>query len=101
MAEKIARQLAKPWALLGLAFFFGLLPSAVPVDVITYILSVMALTICQLVLSVQFADKDRDATRDCAMHKKLDAIIIALDKAPNTLVGIENQGTNETLTIEG
>lgn len=93
MAEKIARWLGKPWMVLGLAIFFSFLPLAVPVDVITYILSVMALTICQLVLSVQFADKDKDAARDCAMHLKLDEILRAIPQASNDLIGREKEET--------
>jgi low affinity Fe/Cu permease len=58
-------------------------------DLLTAILSIMAITFTQMVLNNQ---KEREADahrRDVAMHAKLDELVIALKGARNEMAGIE------------
>ncbi len=66
------------WFALGLA-----------TDVLTAILSILAITLTQMVLNRQ-NEREADAhRRDVAMHAKLDELVIAMKGARNEMAGIE------------
>ena len=59
-------------------------------DLLTAILSILAITLTQMVLNRQ-NERETDAhRRDVAMHTKLDELLAAMKGARNEFVGIEN-----------
>jgi low affinity Fe/Cu permease len=90
VSEKVADLSADPFAQLGFIilcviwFLVGF-----RVDIITAILSILAITLTQMVLNRQ-AERERDAhRRDVALHAKLDEILHASKRARDELAGIE------------
>ncbi|MCF2515841.1 low affinity iron permease family protein [Sphingomonas sp. G124] len=82
---------AHPFAQLGVIIFcvawfaFGL-----TADLLTAALSILAITLSQMVLNRQ-NEREADAhRRDVAMHAKLDELLIASRRARNDLAGIED-----------
>jgi low affinity Fe/Cu permease len=58
-------------------------------DLLTAALSIMAITLTQMVLNGQY-DREAEAhRRDVAMHAKLDELLIAMKGARNEMAGIE------------
>ncbi|MEO6581218.1 MAG: low affinity iron permease family protein [Sphingomicrobium sp.] len=71
-------------AICGLWFALGL-----NTNVLTAVLSVLAITLTQMVLNRQ-NEREADAhRRDVAMHAKIDELVIAMQGARNDMVGIE------------
>lgn len=60
-----------------------------PTDLLTAALSIMAITLTQMVLNRQNEREAEAHRRDVAMHAKLDELIIAVTHAHNELAGIE------------
>lgn len=90
LSEAVARLFAHPFMHVGVIAFcaawFGL---GLPTDLLTAALSILAITLAQMVLNGQF-DREADAhRRDVAMHAKLDELIKATKRARNELAGIE------------
>lgn len=90
VSEKVADLAADPFAQLGFIilcliwFLVGF-----RVDIITAILSILAITLTQMVLNRQ-AERERDAhRRDVALHAKLDELLYASKRARDELAGIE------------
>ena len=90
LSESVARLFAHPlmhivvilfcssWFLIGL-----------PTDLLTAALSILAITLTQMVLNGQY-DREQEAhRRDVAMHAKLDELIHATKQARNEMAGIE------------
>ena len=61
-----------------------------PTEILTAVLSIMAITLTQMVLNRQDERDADDHRRDVAMHAKLDELLISHRQARNELVGIEN-----------
>ena len=61
-----------------------------PTDLLTAALSIMAITLTQMVLNRQNEREAEAHRRDIAMHAKLDELIIAVTHAHNDLAGIED-----------
>ena len=72
--------------LLCLAWFL----SGWPTDLLTAALSIMAITLTQMVLNRQNEREAEAHRRDIAMHAKLDELIIAVTHAHNDMAGIED-----------
>jgi low affinity Fe/Cu permease len=86
----VAHFAADPFAQIGfvllclLWFWLGL-----NVAVLTAALSILAITLTQMVLNSQ-QERERDAhRRDVALHAKLDELLVASRRARNELAGIE------------
>jgi len=61
-----------------------------PTDLLTAALSIMAITLTQMVLNRQ-NERELDAhRRDVAMHAKLDELIVSVTHAHNDMAGIED-----------
>jgi low affinity Fe/Cu permease len=81
---------AHPYAQLGLVvvcivwFAFGL-----ETNLLTAALSILAITLTQMVLNRQNEREAEAHRRDVAMHAKLDELIIAAQRAHNEMAGIE------------
>ena len=69
-------------------------------DLLTAILSIMAITLSQMVLNNQ-AQREIDIhRRDVAMHAKLDELIAASRRAKNEFVGIEDRDEEEIVQLK-
>lgn len=82
---------AQPLAQVGLLIvcisWFAL---KLPTDLLTAALSIMAITLTQMVLNRQ-NERERDAhQRDVAMHAKLDELVLANKRARDEMAGIED-----------
>jgi low affinity Fe/Cu permease len=90
ISDRIAQFSAHPFAQIGvillcvLWFLVGW-----QVDLLTAALSIVAITLAQMVLNSQY-ERERDAhRRDVALHAKLDELLIASRRARDELAGIE------------
>jgi len=68
------------------AWFAG----AFATDLLTAILSILAITLTQMVLNQQKAREAEAHRRDVAMHAKLDELLIAMKGARDEMAGIED-----------
>ena len=98
LSEAVARLFAHPIMHIGVIlicaawFFVGL-----PTDLLTAALSIMAITLTQMVLNGQY-DREAEAhRRDVAMHAKLDELIKATRRARDEMVGIEEELDEEQI----
>lgn len=82
---------AHPYAQMGVILFcvswFAL---GLGADLLTAALSILAITLSQMVLNRQNEREAEAHRRDVAMHAKLDELIIAVRHAHNELAGIED-----------
>jgi len=70
------------------------------VNILTAALSIMAITLTQMVLNSQ-KEREVDAhRRDVAMHAKLDELIAATHRARNDLVGVEERDEEEIVQLK-
>lgn len=60
-----------------------------PTDLLTAALSILAITLTQMVLNGQYDREADDHRRDVAMHAKLDELLIAMKGARDEMAGIE------------
>jgi len=89
-SEKAADVSAHPFAQVGLVLLCALwFAFAWRVDWLTAALSILAITLTQMVLNRQ-NEREKDAhRRDVALHAKLDELLIASRRARDELAGIE------------
>ena len=92
---------AHPYVQLGLILFclcwFAL---GLQTDLLTAALSILAITLTQMVLNRQ-NEREADARRrDVAMHAKLDELIIAARRAHNEMAGIEDLPEEEIAQLK-
>ena len=87
-----------PFAQVGILLFCGLWWSiGLPTDILTAALSILAITLTQMVLNRQ-NERELDAhRRDVAMHAKLDELVIASNRARNEVAGIEEELEEEDI----
>jgi low affinity Fe/Cu permease len=64
--------------------------SGLPVDILTAALSILAISLTQMVLNRQNVREAEAHRRDVAMHAKLDELVIATRRARNAMAGIED-----------
>jgi low affinity Fe/Cu permease len=90
ISEKVAEVAAHPFAQVGLVLLCALwFLLAWRVDWLTAGLSILAITLTQMVLNRQ-QEREREAhRRDVALHAKLDELLIASKRARDELAGIE------------
>ena len=101
VSEKVADLAAEPYAQLGFLvlcivwFAFGF-----RIDIITAFLSILAITLTQMVLNRQ-AEREKEAhRRDLALHAKLDELVHASKRARDELAGIEELEEEEIEAIK-
>jgi low affinity Fe/Cu permease len=87
-----------PFAQVGILLFCGLWwLIGLPTDILTAALSILAITLTQMVLNRQ-NERELDAhRRDVAMHAKLDELVIASHRARNEVAGIEEELEEEEI----
>lgn len=82
---------AHPYAQLGVVLFcVAWFAIGLSTDLLTAALSILAISLSQMVLNRQNEREAEAHRRDVAMHAKLDELIIAGKRAHNDLAGIED-----------
>ena len=90
---------AHPFAQLGIILFCALWWTiGLPTDILTAALSILAITLTQMVLNRQ-NERELDAhRRDVAMHAKLDELVLASKGARDEIAGIEDALDEDEIT---
>ncbi|MBA3668075.1 MAG: low affinity iron permease family protein [Sphingomonas sp.] len=90
ISERASDLCANPFMQIGVILFCGgWFAIGLPTDLLTAALSILAITLTQMVLNRQI-DRETDAhRRDIALHAKLDELIIAKHGARDEMAGIE------------
>lgn len=83
-----------------IAFCFIWWTLGLPTDVLTATLSILAITLTQMVLNRQRLREDDDRRRDVAMHAKLDELLRAEKYARKELAGIEELEAEEIAALK-
>jgi low affinity Fe/Cu permease len=101
ISEKVANLSAHPFAQLGVilvcAAWFAL---AFRVDILVAALSILAITLSQMVLNSQ-QEREVDAhRRDVALHAKLDELLHASRRARDEMAGIEDLEEEEIAELK-
>lgn len=82
---------AHPYVQLGLVIFcISWFALGLDTSLLTAALSILAITLTQMVLNRQNEREAEAHRRDVAMHAKLDELIIAVRRAKNEMAGIED-----------
>jgi low affinity Fe/Cu permease len=90
LSEAVAELAAHPYAQLGLLLFcLAWFAAGFGQNGLTAALSILAITLTQMVLNKQEAREAEAHRRDVALHAKLDELIIAARDARDELAGIE------------
>jgi low affinity Fe/Cu permease len=90
LSEKVADVSAHPYAQVGLILLCVLwFLMAWQVDILTATLSILAITLTQMVLNRQQEREKEAHRRDVALHAKLDELLHASKRARDELAGIE------------
>ena len=71
-----------------------------PTDLLTAALSILAITLTQMVLNSQKEREADDRRRDVAMHAKLDELLIAMKGARDEMAGIEELDEEEIVELK-
>jgi len=91
MSEWVSNVSAHPFVQVGFVVFclawFGL---GLSTNLLTAALSIIAITLTQMVLNRQNERELEAHRRDVAMHAKLDELVIATRRAKNEMAGIED-----------
>lgn len=74
--------------------------AGLPTDVLTATLSILAITLTQMVLDRQRTRDEDDRRRDIAMHAKLDELLRAEKYARKELAGIEELEAEEIAALK-
>jgi low affinity Fe/Cu permease len=92
---------AHPYAQAGLIIFcVTWFLSGWPVDILTAGLSILAISLTQMVLNRQ-NEREREAhRRDVAMHAKLDELVIASRRARDEMAGIEELDEEDIVDLK-
>ena len=69
-------------------------------DLLTAALSILAITLTQMVLNSQKEREVDDRRRDVAMHAKLDELLIAMKGARDEMAGIEELDEEEIIQLK-
>lgn len=92
---------ANPFAQVGLIAFCAIwFISGLPVDILTAGLSILAITLTQMVLNQQLVREAEAHRRDVAMHAKLDELVIASRRARDEMAGIEEMDEEDIVELK-
>lgn len=95
LSEAVARLFAHPIMHILVIIFCGAwFAVGLPTDLLTAALSILAITLAQMVLNGQYDREQEARRRDVAMHAKLDELIHATKRARDEMAGIE-EGLDE------
>ncbi|WP_395611500.1 low affinity iron permease family protein [Allosphingosinicella sp.] len=97
----VANAASQPVAQAGLVIFCGgWWIIGLPTNVLTATLSILAITLTQMVLNSQRLREQDDRRRDVAMHAKLDELLRVEKDARKELTGIEELETEEIAALK-
>ena len=101
LSGRVADAAAEPLCQAGLVLFCSLWwASGLPTDILTATLSILAITLTQMVLNRQKSREQDDHRRDVAMHAKLDELLRAEKYARKELAGIEELESEEIAELK-
>jgi low affinity Fe/Cu permease len=101
LSEKVAALAAHPYAQLGLILVcLAWFVAQARVDVLTAALSILAITLTQMVLNKQENREAEAHRRDVALHAKLDELLHASRRARDELAGIEELEEEEITALK-
>lgn len=101
ISTAVADAAAHPFCQLGVVGFCIIWwSSGLPTDILTATLSILAITLTQMVLNRQKLREDDDRRRDVAMHAKLDELLRAEKYARKELAGIEELESEEIAALK-
>lgn len=96
LSARLADISADPLAQIGLLVFCIIwFVARLPVEVLTAALSIMAITLSQMVLNKQNEREAESHRRDIALHAKLDELVRATSEARDEIAGIEDLEEDE------
>ena len=98
ISEKVSDIAADPLTQAGVILFcIAWFALRLPVDILTAALSILAITLTQMVLNRQ-DEREKDIhRRDVALHAKLDELLHASRRARDELAGIEEEMEEEEI----
>lgn len=97
----VADAAAHPFCQMGLILLcVGWWVLRLPTDVLTATLSILAITLTQMVLNRQRLREEDERRRDVAMHAKLDGLLRAEKYAHKELAGIEELEAEEIAALK-
>jgi len=101
ISEWTSRIFAHPYMQIGIILFcVSWFAIGLPTDLLTAALSILAITLTQMVLNTQY-DREAEAhRRDVGMHAKLDELIAAKKGARNDLIGVEEKEEDEIVQLK-
>jgi low affinity Fe/Cu permease len=101
VSDWVANAAAHPLSQAALIVFCALWWALrLPTDVLTAMLSILAITLTQMVLNRQKLREDDAHRRDVAMHAKLDELLRAEKFARKELAGIEDLESEEIAALK-
>ena len=90
VSEWVSALFAHPYMQIGvIVFCLAWFALGLKTDLLTAALSILAITLTQMVLNRQTEREIDDRRRDVAMHAKLDELLIAMKGARDEMAGIE------------
>jgi low affinity Fe/Cu permease len=96
VSGKVAELAAHPYAQIGIILIcVGWFAIGWGENALTAGLSILAITLTQMVLNSQYAREVEANRRDIALHAKLDELIIATTEARNEIAGVEELEVEE------
>ena len=91
ISEWVSNLFAHPYMQIGVIIFCaGWFVLGLHADLLTATLSILAITLTQMVLNRQNDRETEDRKRDIAMHAKLDELVHAMKGARDEMAGIED-----------
>ena len=96
VSAMVADFAADPFVQVGLIVFCATwFAAGLPTDLLTAALSILAITLTQMVLNQQKSRSIDAHRRDVALHAKLDELLLASRKARDEMAGIETLEVSE------
>ena len=96
-----ANLFAHPYMQIGvIAFCVIWFALGLQTDLLTAALSILAITLTQMVLNSQKERETDDRRRDIAMHAKLDELLIAMKGARDEMAGIEELDEEDIVQLK-
>ena len=90
LSEQVADVSAHPFAQIGLILLCALwYVAGLDIGILTAILSILAITLSQMVLNRQAVRETEAHRRDLALHAKLDELVLATREARDEIAGVE------------
>ena len=101
VSEWVSNVFAHPYVQVGVILFCGgWFLVGLPTDLLTAALSILAITLTQMVLNRQGDRETEDRKRDVAMHAKLDELLHAVKGARDEMAGIEDLEEEEIALLK-